>query len=75
MLRRGAQLPTLAECLQLEYRVAQRFMAHPDFTKGVAAVLGLDGGKKGAAVDWAPAPHADELEEFFMPGESDDLKF
>jgi hypothetical protein len=75
LLRRSAKLPDLAECLKLEYRVAQKFMTHPDFVKGVAAVLGLDGGKKGAAVKWAPSPTKDEVEEFFMAGESKDLTF
>jgi enoyl-CoA hydratase/carnithine racemase len=75
LLRRGAALPDLASCLQLEYIVAQRFMKHTDFVKGVSAVLGLDGGKKGAPVDWASAPSGDELESFFIPGEGGELEF
>lgn len=39
LLFRGAGLGTLAECLQLEYRVSQHFMRGHDFFEGVRALL------------------------------------
>ena len=68
-LRRGAALPSLGACLNMEYRIAQRFMAHPDFVCGVGAVL-----SKGTAPPvWAPPPSAAELEEWFVAGEAGEL--
>jgi len=51
-LRRGGQLASIDECLQMEYRMAQRFMrGASDFYEGVRAVLvDKDGDPK-----WNPA--------------------
>ena len=37
-LRRGETMQSLGQCLAMEYRVAQRFLKHPDFVAGVGAV-------------------------------------
>lgn len=69
-LRRGKACKTLAECLQMEFRIADRFMRHDDFVSGVGAVMSK--GAKPAV--WAPPPaSADELEEFFVAGEGGEL--
>jgi len=69
-LRRGRACATLGECLQMEFRMAQRFMRHPDFVSGVGAVM-----SKGATpAVWASPPNsAEELEEFFVAGEAGEL--
>jgi len=68
-LRRGEQYTTLAECLSMEYRIAQRFLKHPDFASGVGAVL-----SRGAEpAVWSPAPSAAEVEEWFVAGEGGEL--
>jgi len=69
-LRRGRECATLGDCLQMEFRIADRFMRHPDFVSGVGAVM-----SKGAtpAVWTAPPASADELEEFFCVGEAGEL--
>jgi len=69
-LRRGASCDSLGECLEMEFRIAQRFMRHPDFVTGVRAVM-----SKGAEpATWAPPPtSAAEIEEFFVAGEEGEL--
>ena len=63
-LLRGARCARLGECLEMEFRIAQRFLRHPDYASGVAAVL-----SKGATpAIWAPAPGRAEVEEFFVAG-------
>jgi enoyl-CoA hydratase/carnithine racemase len=69
-IKRGGELSTLAECLQLEFFIAQRFMRHPDFVSGVGGVL-----SKGANKPvWAPPPSPTELEEWFVAGEAGELE-
>ena len=64
LLRRGRACDSLAECLQMEYRVASRFLTHPDFISGVGAVL-----SKGAEpARWAEPPTPQQVEAFFGPG-------
>lgn len=62
-LRRGRDCASLAECLEMEFRMAQRFMTHPDFTAGVGAVLSKD---KSQTREWAPPPSAAEIQEWFV---------
>lgn len=70
-LQRGAQCASLAECLKMEFRIAQRFMRHPDFVAGVGAVLQ----RETTRPSWdAPPSSADELEEWFEEGEDADLE-
>lgn len=57
MLRRAATLPSLAACLDLEYRMAHAMSAQPDFVEGVRARL-VD---KDRAPRWAP-PTLDEVD-------------
>ncbi len=57
--------------MEMEFRVARRFMAGGpggDFVKGVNAVLG---GAKGARPLWGPAPSRDQVAEYFRPAEDD----
>ena len=70
-LQRGAKLQSLGDCLSMEYRVAQRFLKHPDFVEGVGAVLRLSGEAK--APQWAAAPSADEVAGFFEPLDGGEL--
>ena len=70
-LRRGADLPSLAACLSMEYNMAQRFLLHPDLAAGIRAVLRLDGATGPA--EWAEPPSEDELAEFFVPGAGGEL--
>ena len=62
-LRRGAVLPDLGACLQMEYRIAQRFLRCPDFANGVGAVLSRS--REGLEWGTPPVDGSDELEEFF----------
>lgn len=65
-LRRGGELSTLRQCLEMEYQLAQQFIGRSgDLRGGLGAVLGT--GPRPAA--WAAAPTADEVEEYFVPGE------
>ena len=64
-LRRGGQCATLGECLQMEYRLAQRFLRHPDMVSGIGAILS----KSSAPVAWAEPPDVTQLEEWFSAGE------
>lgn len=67
-LRRGGEeCSSLAECLQMEYRIAQRFLTHPDFVSGVNAVLTK--GTEPAA--WLDAPA--EVDAFFVAGDGGEL--
>lgn len=50
-LRRGANLPNLAEVLKMEYRLSQGFMRNKDFYEGVRSVL-VD---KDHSPKWEPA--------------------
>ena len=71
-LVRGAELPSLAECLNMEFRIAQRFMRHADFVSGVGHVLSK--GAAGAPVWQQPPPTtAAQLEEWFVAGEAGEL--
>ncbi len=68
-LRRGKACASLAECLQMEFRIAQRFLKHPDFVAGVGAVL-----SKGAEpATWSSPPSKVELEEWFVAGDGGEL--
>ena len=68
-LKRGKQCSSLAECLQMEFRMAQRFLRHPDMASGIGAVL-----SKGAdRAVWAPPPTVAEVDEFFAAGEGGEL--
>jgi len=70
MLRRGAACSTLAECLRMEYRVAQHFLKHADFVSGVGAVL-----SKGAEpAAWGSPPSGDELASWFAAAEGGELE-
>ena len=70
-LKRGGEDGTsLADCLQMEYRIAQRFLKHPDFQSGVEAVL-TRGSKPAAWVREELTPA--ELEEFFVVGDGGEL--
>ena len=60
-LQRGAQCDSLAECLQMEFRLAQRFLTHPDFVAGVGAVLN----RQSTRPVWDEPPTAAQLEEWF----------
>jgi len=62
-MKRGAKLKTLRECLQMEFRMARRFIANPDFFEGVRAAL-VD---KDRSPKWAPPPHPDQVAEYFEP--------
>lgn len=62
-LRRGADLPSLGACLEMEYRIAQRFLRCPDMAAGINAVLTRT--RDGLAWGPPPAEGSDELEEYF----------
>jgi len=66
-LRTGAQRPTFAEEMRLEYRLATRIIASPDFQEGVRAVV-ID---KDNAPRWRPAKLEDvsdaDLDALFAP--------
>ncbi|KAG5496431.1 hypothetical protein JKF63_02733 [Porcisia hertigi] len=67
LLKRGAKLNTLEEAFRMEYCVAQRVLAEPDFREGVRALL-IDKDKKPR---WQPATIADvsreAIEAYFRP--------
>ena len=64
-LRRGGACASLGEALEMEFRMAQRFMRHSDFVSGVRSVM-----SKGAEpAVWRPPPSAEEVKEFFAGGE------
>ena len=66
-LRRGKEYASLAECLAMEYCIAQRFLKHPDFVSGVGAVL-----SKGVEpAVWAPPPAS--VDDFFVAAEGGEL--
>jgi enoyl-CoA hydratase/carnithine racemase len=74
-LRRGGSL-SLAKCLAMEFRIAQRFtQPGGDFYEGVRALL-VDGDKKPR---WSPARLEDVTDdavaEYFAKGSEDDLQF
>ena len=69
-LRRGAACTSLAECLEMEYRMAQRFMKHDDFLAGVGAVLSKE---RGPRPTWASAPTQEQVDEFFVAVEAGEL--
>ncbi len=71
-LRRGETMQSLGQCLAMEYRVAQRFLKHPDFVAGVGAVL--SGGAEERRPQWAASPTADEVTAFFEPVEGGELQ-
>lgn len=74
LLVEGAQM-SIEECLRMEFRVSQAFMADPNFFEGVRALL-VDGDKKPqwshASVD---AVGEQEVEKFFaaLPDPRDEL--
>jgi len=69
-LEEGSEL-TLAECLQMEKRMSQRFCADHDFPEGVRAVL-IDKDQK---PQWKPARledcTAEQVEAYFQPIENE----
>ena len=71
-LRRGETMQSLGQCLAMEYRVAQRFLKHPDFVAGVGAVL--SGGGENRRPQWAAPPTPDEVAAFFEPVEGGELQ-
>ncbi|KAN0023007.1 hypothetical protein ACTFIU_009090 [Dictyostelium citrinum] len=38
-MKQGAKLPSLAKCLEMEFRISQHFLEKPDFFEGVRALL------------------------------------
>ncbi|KAK5576793.1 hypothetical protein RB653_007937 [Dictyostelium firmibasis] len=38
-MKQGAKLPSLAKCLEMEFRISQHFLENPDFFEGVRALL------------------------------------
>lgn len=73
-LKRGEAMESLGQCLAMEYRVAQRFLKHPDFVAGVGAVLSGGGSGNRQQPQWAPAPTTDEVAAFFEPVEGGELE-
>ena len=70
-LLRGKACATLGEALQMEFRLAQRFLLHPDMAVGINAVL-----TKGAEpATWAAPPTRKQVEEFFVAAEGGELVF
>ena len=67
-------MQSLAQCLAMEYRIAQRFLKHPDFVAGVGAVLSGGGGSGERRPKWAAAPTADQVAAFFEPVEGGELQ-
>eukprot|EP01113_Clastostelium_recurvatum_P038973 TRINITY_DN5893_c0_g1_i4.p1 TRINITY_DN5893_c0_g1~~TRINITY_DN5893_c0_g1_i4.p1 ORF type:complete len:335 (-),score=104.04 TRINITY_DN5893_c0_g1_i4:30-1034(-) len=67
-IRRGSSLD-IAQCLQMEYRMAQAFMDGNDFFEGVRALL-VDKDKNPR---WAAVPSRDEVDKYFIlsPGGKD----
>jgi enoyl-CoA hydratase/carnithine racemase len=59
-MRRGATM-SLPDVLAMEFRMAQEFMANPDFYEGVRAAL-VD---KDRSPAWQPAPTADQVAAYF----------
>jgi enoyl-CoA hydratase len=72
-LRRGREMSSLAQVLEMEYRMTRRCMAGGDFFEGIRAVL-VD---KDHAPKWAPATLADVSDDlvagYFAP--LDDAEF
>jgi len=61
-LKRGAKMKDLAQCLQMEFRMARHFLTQPDFFEGVRAnVIDKDRNPK-----WQPAPSPDQVAEYFQ---------
>ena len=73
-LRRGEAMQSLGQCLAMEYRVAQRFLKHPDFVAGVGAVLSGGADSSQRRPRWAAAPTTDEVSAFFEPVEGGELQ-
>ncbi|XP_031555713.1 3-hydroxyisobutyryl-CoA hydrolase, mitochondrial-like [Actinia tenebrosa] len=70
-LREGARM-NLADCLQMEYRISQRFMENEDFYEGIRAVL-VD---KDNSPRWKPSTlqgvSNEKVDSYFLPlGERD----
>ena len=55
----------------MEFRIAQRFLKHPDFVSGVGSVLAKS--PTPIRPEWVEAPSVRELESFFAAGEVADL--
>ena len=62
-MKRGAGLKSLAQCLQMEFRIARHFLTQPDFFEGVRANV-ID---KDRSPTWQPAPTPAQVEEYFAP--------
>ena len=73
-IREGARL-SFRECMQLEFRLTNRFMAAPDFYEGVRAVV-ID---KDQTPKWTPARFEDvtaaQVDAYFAPLGEGDLNF
>lgn len=73
-LEEGSEM-TLAECLQMEYRLSQRFVRDNDFPEGVRALL-VDKDQK---PKWKPSRLEDctaqQIQAYFEPLGQDELKF
>ncbi|KAM9972308.1 hypothetical protein ACTFIW_007367 [Dictyostelium discoideum] len=75
-MKQGAKLPSLAKCLEMEFRISQHFLEKPDFFEGVRALL-VDKDKN---PKWLP-PSIDQIDQtlvnsYFKPLSNDkELKF
>eukprot|EP00286_Rhodomonas_abbreviata_P019668 CAMPEP_0181307676 /NCGR_PEP_ID=MMETSP1101-20121128/11021_1 /TAXON_ID=46948 /ORGANISM="Rhodomonas abbreviata, Strain Caron Lab Isolate" /LENGTH=466 /DNA_ID=CAMNT_0023413937 /DNA_START=35 /DNA_END=1432 /DNA_ORIENTATION=- len=67
-MKRGGELKTLKECLEMEFRMARHMCAQPDFFEGVRAMI-ID---KDMNPKWAPAPHPDQVASYFEPLTADE---
>ncbi len=62
-LREGVAMTDFADIMRMEYRIAVRVLARPDFIEGVRAVV-ID---KDNAPQWQPPPTGTEIDAVFAP--------
>jgi enoyl-CoA hydratase len=62
-LREGAAMSDFDDVMRMEYRIADRVLARPDFIEGVRAVV-ID---KDNAPNWQPPPTNAEVDAIFAP--------
>ncbi|UVO52692.1 enoyl-CoA hydratase/isomerase family protein [Sphingomonas sp. SUN039] len=62
-LREGAAMTDFADIMRMEYRIAVRVLAHPDFIEGVRAVV-ID---KDNAPRWVPDASSADVDAVFAP--------
>ena len=74
-MRRGGQLGSIEECLEMEFTMVQNFMAGHDFFEGVRALL-VD---KDKSPKWQPEAltgvSATDVEKYFKPLSDKPLSF